>query len=451
MGTGIKQQLTARGLAGLAVGEWANDTKPHGAGQLQARKLSSGDVAFYYRYTGPDRKQVRLPLGTGLALIEARDHAAKLSRRYQSGERDLRAALEAEGKAKDHARREAEAQATAAGQQAAATLDRLMAAYVEYLKAAGKPSWREVGKAIERNITNQWPKIAALPASQITVDDVMPIFHRLAKEGKLREAEKLRSYLRAAYTAARRARHDASMHAFAGLRITGNPLSDLEVSRPKEAAEKAAQAAKDRKWALSEDQLRAYWRRICDVPGAPGALLRFHLLTGGQRIIQLARITARDFDADRKAVTIHDTKGRRKVAHEHVVPLIPDAIRAMDAMRGGQGEFLFTLTQGATAAGYHNVWEALQPVVAEMVSAGEIDRPFTPGTIRKTAETRLQAVGISREVRGYLLSHGLGGVQGRHYEAHEYDEEKRQALLTLRGLLDPKGKVVPFKKSGTRR
>ena len=88
-----KGQLTARGLASLAPGEWANDAATHGAGVLQARKLASGAISFYYRYTGPNRKQDRLSLGSTLTLAEARAEAAVLARRYQAGERDLRGAL----------------------------------------------------------------------------------------------------------------------------------------------------------------------------------------------------------------------------------------------------------------------------------------------------------------------------------------------------------------------
>jgi integrase len=83
------------------------------------------------------------------------------------------------------------------------------------------------------------------------------------------------------------------------------------------------------------------------------------------------------------------------------------------------------------------------------VTAEEVDRPFTPGTIRKTVETRLAAKGITDEVLSRLLSHGLGGVQARNYNAHHYDDEKRTALRKLRSLCEPKtGKVIPFKKSG---
>lgn len=448
--------LTAALITALDAGEWAADPAARGAGRLQVRKLESGEVTWYYRYTAPDGDRVRLPLGTGLGLAEARKLAGELSRRYQGGERDLRAIFAAERRTAERECREAEAAAAAAQTTANArtetTFKKMLAAYVAHLKAAGKPSWREVERAIERNLNEPFPDIVGLQGDAVTVDDVMPAFHRLTKEGKLREAEKLRSYLRAAYTAARRARHDATMHAFTGFRIAANPLADLEVTRPKQAVEKAAQAAKERKWALSDEQLRAYWRRVNaqELP-EDRALLTFHLLTGGQRVVQLARLTEADHDVDRKTVTLRDTKGRRKVAHDHVVPLIPDAEKALKAMIGDKGEFLFTITKGFEPAGYHNLWERIRPIAEAMVKAKEVDRVFSPGIIRKTVESRLQAAGVSREVRGYLLSHGLGGVQARHYEAHEFDAEKRAALEKLRSLLEPKGKVVPFKKSGSRR
>lgn len=446
--------LTVRGIAAMKPGESAADPAARGAGRLEVRKLASGEITWYYRYTAPGGDRVRLPLGASLSLADARKAAAELSKRYQSGERDLRGVLEDEQRRAEQARCAAEKAAVAQQERAGATLGLLLAAYVEHLKAAGKPSWREVETSVERNITKPYPKIAALPADEVTVDEVMPLFHRLAKAGKLRAAEKLRAHLRAAYTAARRARNDATMHAFSRFKVASNPLVDLEVTRPKEAVERAIYAAKERKWALSEEQLRHYWRRICALPEPDSALLRFHLLTGGQRVEQLGRLTKHDYDPDRQTVTLLDTKGRRKVAYEHVVPLIPDAVKAMESMRGDLGNYLFTITQGAQQAGYHNVWERVQDVALAMVAAGEIDREFSPGTIRKTVETRLQAAGGSREMRGHLLSHGLGGVQARHYEAHEYDEEKRKALMGLRESLEPQRKVAlgatrSSRKSGT--
>lgn len=325
----------------------------------------------------------------------------------------------------------------------AATFGGLLAAYAQHLRDGGKASADQVEAALNRHIVESRPKLAETPADEITVDSVMPVFHALTKAGKLREAEKLRAYLRAAYTAARKARTDATMHAFAGFAIRHNPLADLDVSRPKEAAEKALDAAKVRVRALTEAQLAAYWRRLVGDDSPAGAMLRFHLLTGGQRIEQLARLTTVDLDSDLRTVRLLDTKGRRRRAREHIVPLLPEAEAAMKSMRSEEpaGEYLFTLDDGKSAAGYHNVWEAVTAISAAMVEAKEVDRPFTPGTIRKTAETRLAALGVADEVLSRLLSHGLGGVQARNYNAHHYDDEKRAALRKFRALCEPKGKA----------
>jgi hypothetical protein len=40
----------------------------------------------------------------------------------------------------------------------------------------------------------------------------------------------------------------------------------------------------------------------------------------------------------------------------------------------------------------------------------------------------MAALKISRDVRAQLQSHGLGGVQARHYDRHSYFAEKKQAL-----------------------
>ena len=95
---------------------------------------------------------------------------------------------------------------------------------------------------------------------------------------------------------------------------------------------------------------------------------------------------------------------------------------------------MVTVDGGESPAGYHRFWEAVNGVAAAMLEAKEVDRLFTPGTIRKTVETRLAAKGVPDEVLARLLSHGLGGVQARNYNAHRYDDEKRSALRKLRAL-----------------
>ena len=54
---------------------------------------------------------------------------------------------------------------------------------------------------------------------------------------------------------------------------------------------------------------------------------------------------------------------------------------------------------------------------------------------------------VDKDTRGRLQSHGIAGVQARHYDGHDYVVEKLSALETLFRLLDaPEGaRVVQFK------
>lgn len=410
-----KTALTARGLAALKPGEWANDTRPRGSGQLQARKLATGALAFYYRYTDSAGKQDRLPLGSGLSLLQAREQAAVLSMRYQGGERDLRRILEAERAPKPVER--------------VATLGELLLAYVDALRAAGKVSADAVEKSLRLHVERPWPALWTAPARSLTLDDLLPILARMVEAKRLREAGKVRSYIRAAYAAAIRARQDAT--APAALREMGlstNPARDL-------ATVEGGNNARERVLSLAE--LRAYWRRIESAEGAEGALLRFHLLTGCQRVAQLARLTDADWDRDTASVRLMDLKGRRKKPRVHLVPLLPPAEDAIETMRGeALGPLLFTVAHGLAPAGHDALTAAMDAVIGEMATAGELEAGrFTPGDLRRTVETRLAAIGQSDEARGQLQSHGLGGVQNRHYNRHRYDAEKRAALEALFTLL----------------
>lgn len=442
--------ITASDLKGLEAGESVRDPAPRGAGVFTAVAKASGAVLFYFRYTDSAGKRDPLPIGGWdgkkgkggtWSLAAARERAGQLARRYRSGERDLRAALEAE-EAQARREREAAAQAEAAARERQqASLGALCGAYVAQLRRDGKTSARAVELSFTRNIADPLPGLWATPADEVTEDDLIAPIAALVDKDARREADKLRSYLRAAYAAGVRARQDAGAPAeLRSLRIRTNPARDLATVKG---------SAKTRHRVLSLAELRAYWKRLSNLPGAGGALLRFHLLTGGQRAEQLARLESSEWDKDTKAVTLFDPKGRRATPRPHVVPLIPDAETALDDMAGGTlGPHLFTLTGGKTGASYASLRARIREVAEAMVEAGEaVGGPFGPGDIRRTVETRLAAAGVPLEVRAQLQSHGLGGVQARHYDRHDYLTEKREALLTLRRLLvADTANVVPLRR-----
>lgn len=438
MGTS-KGMLTAKGLAALPAGEWAADPAPRGAGCLEVRKLAGGQLNFYYRYTKANGQRDRVTIGTGLPLPEAREAAAALSRRYQAGERNLREVIEAELQT---AESEKAAAAAESDRRDRATLGALMTAYADSLENAGKVSARGTRAAIRRHIQEPWPALWSRSAAELELDDLLPILSRMVRAKKLREGGKVRSYLRAAYAAAIAAKQDAAApDALRDLNISRNPARDLatlDSGKPKDRV-------------LSVAELRAYWRRIEALPGAGGALLRFHLLTGGQRLTQIGRLQwsdhDHDTDSDHGSVRLLDIKGRRRQPRVHLVPLLPQIVSDLGILRGGgAGPHLFSLNEGASPATYDQFRGIMDRVVSGMLAGGEVSAPFTPGDLRRTVETRLAALGLSEEVRGHLQSHGLSGVQKRHYNFFEYSAEKRAAVEALLALLTgPGGLVVQFR------
>jgi hypothetical protein len=438
-------KLTTRSLASMKLSETQSDRGARGGGTLIARGLVNG-VLFYFRYTAPNKKRELIPLGSysesgrdGLSLPAARAEAATLSKRLIGGERDLKAALGAESRENERKRAAVLKAEQIKDQQKAATLGVLLTAYISQLLRDGKPSARAVQLAAARHIEKAWPVLWATPADEITVDDLVSIVAKVVNGGKLREAAKLRSYLGAAYAAAKRARHNAKgMQALRDLKITNNPARDLGTIEG---------SSKSRERELSLKELRAYWQRLKTM-GDAGALLRFHLLTGAQRAEQLARATVDDLDKDECVLMLRDIKGNRtNNPRKHAVPLLPAAMDEINTLRAGRlGPYLVTLNVGESGAAYSCYQVRISDVCDKMMKAGELEGGrFTYGDLRRTVETRLSAAGVSRDIRAQLQSHGIHGVQARHYDKHHYLPEKRAALETLWRLITDKNKVIKVK------
>jgi hypothetical protein len=54
--------------------------------------------------------------------------------------------------------------------------------------------------------------------------------------------------------------------------------------------------------------------------------------------------------------------------------------------------------------------------------------PFDARALRRSVETRLGDLGVSRDTRAHLLSHGRTGIQAQRYDFAERLPEKRDAL-----------------------
>ena len=261
----------------------------------------------------------------------------------------------------------------------------------------------------------------------LTPDQVLDMLRRLIESGKGRTANKLRSYLRAAYQCALDVRTLAAIPvAFKTFAVTFNPAAQTRRSPQFDRADKRP---------LSQAEMKAYWKLIVDRPGIESAALRLHLLTGGQRIEQFIRLKWADVGND--AITLFDGKGRpSQGARPHQVPLVSLAATELKRLER-EGEYVFSTTKGEKPISARTLTGWAHGIVGTEIEGFQLKR------IRSGVETLLAREGVSREVRGHLQSHGLTGVQARHYDGHDYIPEKRHALVLLLALLGDSASGAP--------
>lgn len=423
---------------------WLTDAKvERGVGRLRLRVNGVGG-RFYYRYSkGGKQSQVLLGVydssgRTGLSLKEARAKEGELSKLYQSGVHDLHAYLaqkkadEAESNAaKVREQEEAERQAT---------FGDLLLAYADMLKAAGKPSERAVRSQLKKDVETAFPHLWSKRAKLIDIDDCMEIVCKLNDEDKPRQADKIRSYIKSAYRAAINVRGNSKApKVMRELKITDNPARDIDkVKGSSETSERA----------LSLAEFRAYWKHIQELPEPHRSVAMMHVLTGGQRMLQLSRVTLADIDRDAMLMRMQDGKGKRTKPRVYWVPLLPEALACIDRITLA-GQFVFSSNGGFSPMHANYLSAIAKDVCSKMAEAKELQgEPFSGKVVRATIETRLmkKPYRVSSDVLARLLSHGLGGVQAKSYAHDPMHEEMLEALEKLWRLLneeaEPMAKVV---------
>jgi integrase len=393
-------------------------------GALEARKLIGGSVQFYWRYT-EDKKTRREPIGTydssappkslqptarGYSIQAALERARELAKENIDTPGGIVAARERKRTAAAEAHRARVAQLRY-------SLSALCDMYVRHLKAQEKVAWRDVENLFDNHVTAAHPEIAALPANEITKHHVMQMLRSLTQVEKKTAARKLRSYLHAAFACAARADSDADLPAeFIGFKVEANPVEAT-----------AAIKGKADKNPLSVQELQAYWRALKNENGVTGAALRLQLLLGGQRIQQLARLTA--YDVNDEELQLVDRKGKRVEPRIHLLP-ITRPVQAELSQLPKKG-FVLSSDDGETAM--HST--SLSGWANEVAERAKIDA-FQLKRVRSGVETALAALRVPPFIRGQLQSHGIGGVQDTHYDAYAYIDEKREVLVLLHRLLE---------------
>ena len=452
-------ELTDRALQRTWSGkdEWLSDRGSRGAGRLVAKLAASG-VTFYFQYYLNGRRRF-LPIGSydrkgerGKTLLQARDQAQEWSVLMRTGVADLHGLLE--DQERDRQRMRAEQAAVAAQlarEVASSSLRQLLNGYADHLERSGKQAAADVRRIFQLHVFSVDPELAERKATSIPVDDFVALLAKLTEAGKGRTAGKLRSYLRAAYSLAMRSKTDPdapiSMRTFG---IQANPIASIGA---------LSRYNRIRTRALSADELGSFIRRLQALPETPKRdLVLLCLFLGGQRPSQLVRARLVDLDLGARTITLLDPKGARTQPRVHVLPVSEQAAVIFGSLAGQaiaispvgqtQSGLLFT-SDGKRELRIETVSAFVKDIADDMLRANELRESFELRDLRRTCETMMAALRISSDIRAQIQSHGLGGIQARHYDRHNYMEEKRDALEKWVAHLErivagDVGKVVPM-------
>lgn len=413
----------------LNIGKTTTLEKIEPCGSLQVRKQTNGTVQFFWRYsqgtlsqrvaigtydsTAPPKSITRTERGFSVAaaIREAQVQAQRHFENKDTGGYSKLIEVEANHKI----------QATSAtADRKKQTLQKLLVAYCDYLQKLGRSSHTDARSIFQNHVFSPWPQQSVLPAAEISAEHVADMMRLVHEKGHARTSNKLRSYIHSAFQVAKSSKTKASIPAsFKEFKISHNPASDTE---PDTSANKAD------KNPLTHEEMLTYWRCIKTTPGFEGAVLRLHLLTGGLRIKQLV-LLKNSFIRD-GAITLFDTKGRPgSDPRPYATPLLPLSTKALEECKP-VGEYALSTCGGRT----HLAATTLSRWACDAV--GNRISNFNAKRIRSGVETLLAKHKFSADLRGRLQSHGVSGVQNRHYDGHDYMDEKREMLQKMYEVLE---------------
>jgi integrase len=153
---------------------------------------------------------------------------------------------------------------------------------------------------------------------------------------------------------------------------------------------------------------------------------------------------------------------RAKNKRDHLIPLTPLAAETVKSAieLSGASEFFFPTRLGrggpidrhTLTVAMVRFAKSLKGPVAKTWHA----EPPTPHDLRRTVNTRLARMGIPKEIRDRTLNHitSLRDPESRHYNLHEFQAEKREALgkwaAEIQGIIEPAA-IVPIRAAKGRR
>lgn len=400
-------QAQVKDLDALKPSERREDYGVTGRRGLVVRVWPSGKRVFVHRFKVRN-VTFKLTLGTYPQIKLAELLAIHADQRHQ---------LERGENPATQAQREAHARALAPTVNALAQ---------RYLEEHARPRKRTAAideATLDRDVLPKWGK---LDAREITFQDVDALLAKIKSDparGKT-APRKVLAVVRKMFSWALSKRI-----------LETNPARGVDVGRPPAARTRA----------LSDAELHSFMCALPSLAMADGLkdALRLQILTG-TRISEAAGAHAGEFDLAAGEWLIPGDRTKNRIPH--CVPLTGAALKIVEPRIAADG-YLFPghrLAKQEPIQG-GSVAHALQRVLGDVKDEhGKPIASFTSHDIRRTVETGLARLGVSREIRDRILNHKDSSVGAVHYNRHDYLFEKRAALEAWASKLS---QIVSGKKS----
>jgi integrase len=426
----VQFSIWGRAMRRLLTDSYCKAEKPPSAGRLEVadqrctglafRVTAKGARSWAFRFRDPlSRAPLRVTIGPypDVSLSAARERADELRSMVAAGVNPI-----------EHKRKE---RADAPTRTFQALSDRYLAEHAERKK---RP--RSVAEDRRNLNIHILPKWKGRDYRGITRADVIELLEAIVTSGKPTAANRVHSLISKIFS-----------FAINSDLLTVHPATRLD----KRGSEKSGRRV------LSDSEARLFWRGVVLPPVSRrvGLALRLALLTGARanEVAGAAKDEFRQLDDPRQASWLIPA-GRVKNKRDHLIPLSKLAIETVrDALEltGDDDKSLFPSPRGDGPIDRHALATAMSRLSekvkgdAATVRAWRADPP-SPHDLRRTVETRLSSMGVSKEDRDACLNHVRSDVGSKHYDLYERAKEKRAALdrwsSALTAILSPTASVV---------
>jgi len=296
-----------------------------------------------------------------------------------------------------------------AGDTRPGTVADLFEGYVKALKAAGKPSWKETEKGLNKVADTLGRN---RPAREIEPEEIVEVIRPIYDRGSRAMADHVRCYIHAAYSWGMKSEHDYRSATPRRFRLVYNPASGIP-TEPK---------VQGTRWLDEDEFVRLYrWLECPDVPVHPSypRAVQLIMLTG-QRVEEIARLHLDQWDAAERIIDWSKTKNLQP----HAVPVPSIAAELIESIEPNGHGWFFPSAKDPSKPVSHGT---LYSFVWRQRDRGVI--PFaTNRDLRRTWKTLAGKAGVPKEIRDRIQNHALQDVSSKNYDRWNYMPEKRAGM-----------------------